>query len=105
MRFDGVRFTVFNHENEPAFRRRQRVLSSHRQRRDAVGRHRGRGLDPPEAGDASVAFGAEEGLANAFVRVIFEDRKGSLWVGTDGGLFRCRTAPSRASTAATVCPR
>ena len=34
------------------------------------------------------AFGAAEGLTNPFVRVVFEDRSGRLWVGTDGGLFR-----------------
>jgi ligand-binding sensor domain-containing protein len=32
------------------------------------------------------AFGPAEGLANGFVRVIFEDRAGTLWVGTDSGL-------------------
>ena len=34
------------------------------------------------------AFGAAEGLTNPFVRVVFEDRSGRLWVGTDRGLFR-----------------
>jgi signal transduction histidine kinase/ligand-binding sensor domain-containing protein len=33
-------------------------------------------------------FGANEGLTNGFVRVIYEDNAGQLWVGTDGGLFR-----------------
>ncbi|HXT22452.1 MAG TPA: two-component regulator propeller domain-containing protein, partial [Thermoanaerobaculia bacterium] len=33
---------------------------------------------------------AAEGLANDFVRSIFEDREGSLWVGTNGGLNRFR---------------
>ncbi len=31
-----------------------------------------------------------QGLANDFVRSIFEDREGSLWVGTNGGLNRFR---------------
>ena len=33
-------------------------------------------------------FGAAEGLTNLFVRAVFEDRDGRLWVGTDRGLFR-----------------
>ncbi len=33
-------------------------------------------------------FGAAEGLTKSFVRVIFEDKNGNLWVGTDRGLFR-----------------
>ncbi len=34
------------------------------------------------------AFGNADGLTNGFVRVIFEDSKQQLWVGTDVGLFR-----------------
>ena len=33
-------------------------------------------------------FGLAEGLANGFVRVIYEDKNRQLWVGTDTGLFR-----------------
>lgn len=33
-------------------------------------------------------YGPAEGLANGFVRTIYEDRKNTLWVGTDRGLFR-----------------
>ena len=32
-------------------------------------------------------YSAAEGLADGFVRSVFEDDRGRLWVGTDGGLF------------------
>jgi ligand-binding sensor domain-containing protein/signal transduction histidine kinase len=32
-------------------------------------------------------FAAKDGLANGFVRTIFQDTRGRLWVGTDRGLF------------------
>jgi ligand-binding sensor domain-containing protein/signal transduction histidine kinase len=35
-------------------------------------------------------FGAAEGLTDSFVRSVLEDRHGTIWVGTDGGLFRVR---------------
>ncbi len=34
------------------------------------------------------AFGATEGLTNGFVRALYEDPGGTLWVGTDRGFFR-----------------
>src|SRR5208337_454317 len=33
-------------------------------------------------------YSAEDGLSNDFVRVVYEDHQGVLWVGTDDGLFR-----------------
>jgi signal transduction histidine kinase/DNA-binding response OmpR family regulator len=33
-------------------------------------------------------YGTEEGLTNLAVKVLFQDRTGFLWVGTEGGLFR-----------------
>ena len=33
------------------------------------------------------SFASAEGLTDSFVRSIFEDDRGRLWVGTDGGLF------------------
>jgi len=35
-------------------------------------------------------FGTEQGLSGDFVRAVFEDREGSVWVGTNGGLDRFR---------------
>ena len=33
-------------------------------------------------------YGVEDGLTNLAVKVIFQDRRGFLWVGTEGGVFR-----------------
>ena len=35
-----------------------------------------------------TSFGPAEGLTDGFVRAIFEDRHGIIWVGTDNGLFQ-----------------
>ncbi len=50
------------------------------------------------------AFTTQEGLSSDIVHVIFEDREGNLWIGTEGGLDRLREAafvrePSLASPA------
>src|SRR5207237_3468368 len=34
------------------------------------------------------SFSAADGLSNSFVRTIFEDHTGRIWVGTDNGLLR-----------------
>src|ERR1022692_516860 len=33
-------------------------------------------------------YGAEDGLTNLAVKVLFQDRTGFLWAGTENGLFR-----------------
>jgi len=46
---------------------------------------------PPEAGEQAgkfIKFTVEDGLPSEVVRVIWEDRRGKLWFGTDGGLTR-----------------
>ncbi len=87
VRFDGVRFAVFNHENQPAFR--DDSFYSLWAARDGTlwGGTEGGGLVRYRAGSFQV-FGAAEGLTNGFVRVIYEDSRGKLWVGTDSGLFQ-----------------
>lgn len=86
-RFDGVRFAVFNGSNEAAFGDDSvyALLTA----RDGTlwSGTEGGGLIRYRHG-VFRAFGAAEGLTNPFVRVIFEDRSGKLWVGTDRGLFR-----------------
>jgi diguanylate cyclase (GGDEF)-like protein len=36
-------------------------------------------------GDVIETLGAAEGLGNLFVRAVYEDRRGRVWIGTDGG--------------------
>jgi ligand-binding sensor domain-containing protein len=33
-------------------------------------------------------YGAEDGLTNAAVKVLFQDRTGFVWAGTENGVFR-----------------
>ena len=87
MRFDGVRFTVFNPSNEPAFTS-DSVYSLLTTRDGSLwAGTEGAGLVRYRDG-AFRAYGPPDGLANLFVRVLFEDRDARLWVGTDDGLFR-----------------
>ena len=87
VRFDGVRFAVFNRASEPAFR--DDSVYALLVTRDGTlwAGTEGGGLVRYRQGSFS-SFGAADGLTNGFVRVIFEDRDRTLWVGTDGGLFR-----------------
>jgi ligand-binding sensor domain-containing protein/signal transduction histidine kinase len=88
-RFDGVSFAVFNRENTAAFLD-DSVYSLLVAKDGALwAGTEGGGLIRYKDGRFRV-FGAAEGLTNGFVRAIYEDRNGQLWVGTDAGLFRMR---------------
>jgi ligand-binding sensor domain-containing protein/signal transduction histidine kinase len=89
VRFDGIRFTVFNPHNEPAFH--DESIYSLLTSADGTlwAGTEGGGLIRYRAGSFR-AFGSSEGLTNGFVRVVFEDKDRTLWVGTDDGLFRMR---------------
>lgn len=87
VRFDGVRFVVFDRAGEPAFHD-DSVYSLLAARDGALwAGTEGGGLLRYRAG-VFRAFGPADGLTNGFVRVIYQDRAGRLWVGTDRGLFR-----------------
>jgi ligand-binding sensor domain-containing protein/signal transduction histidine kinase len=87
VRFDGVRFAIFNRSNTPAFRDDSILaLCPARDGSLWIGTEGG-GLLHLIHGDFQV-FGASEGLSNGFVRAIKEDRQGALCVGTDRGFFR-----------------
>jgi ligand-binding sensor domain-containing protein/signal transduction histidine kinase len=49
----------------------------------------GGGLLHLRGNDVKV-FSTADGLTDGFVRSVFQDSKGALWVGTDNGLFRMR---------------
>lgn len=86
-RFDGFRFLVFDRENTPALHEESvYALSCAHDGTLWIGTEGG-GLVQYRDG-VFQRFGAAEGLTNGFVRVIHEDSRGQLWVGTDRGLFR-----------------
>src|SRR6516164_6719880 len=39
-------------------------------------------------GNRFRSFSSKDGLTNGFVRVVYQDSKGQIWIGTDNGLFR-----------------
>jgi len=87
VRFDGVRFVVFDEKNTPAFKDHY-VLSLREDRTGAlwVGT-RGGSLVRYRDG-VFTRFDAASGFPNGVVRSIYEDRSGRLWVGTEGGVVR-----------------
>ena len=87
LRFDGARFTLFNHGNTPQLEENSvfALLVS----RDGslwIGTEGG-GLVRFRNGKFR-SYRAADGLSDGFVRALFEDRGGTLWVGTDNGLLR-----------------
>ena len=85
VRFDGVRFVVFDKNNTPA------ITNNHI---DALAEGRDGTLWIGSAGSSLIryrdgefrAFTREDGLASDVVLSILESSDGSLWVGTTGGL-------------------
>jgi signal transduction histidine kinase/ligand-binding sensor domain-containing protein/CheY-like chemotaxis protein/HPt (histidine-containing phosphotransfer) domain-containing protein len=84
-RFDGVRFVVFDHGNEPAIPDKHiSVLYV-----DAAGRL----WIGTRAGVALYEYGHMKALtvmpalAHAYVRAIVQGKQGRIWVGTESGLF------------------
>jgi ligand-binding sensor domain-containing protein/signal transduction histidine kinase len=85
-RFDGLRFTIFDHSNAPALHD-DGILALRVARDGAVWiGTEGGGLVRYKNG-VFRPFGPSEGLTNGFVRAIYEDRNRTLWVGTDRGFF------------------
>ncbi len=87
VRFDGVRFSVFDEKNTPAFKDRY-VLSLREDQQGSlwIGT-RGGSLVRYRDG-AFSRFDTSSGLPNGVIRCIYEDRSGRLWVGTDAGVVR-----------------
>ena len=87
LRFDGARFTLFDHGNTPQLHENSvfALLTS----RDGslwIGTEGG-GLARLQNGRFR-AYGAQDGLSDGFVRALYEDPGGTIWVGTDNGLLR-----------------
>jgi ligand-binding sensor domain-containing protein/signal transduction histidine kinase len=89
LRFDGSRLVLFDRDNTSAFSDNN-VFSLTVTSDDALWiATEGGGLIRYKDG-AFRPFSAKDGLLNDFVRVVYQDRKGRIWIGTDNGLFQFR---------------
>jgi PAS domain S-box-containing protein len=86
VRFDGVRFTVFDQRNTPEFKNNH--VTALRQTRDgALWIGMNGGLSRLMDGKFKT-YSAEDGLTNELIWAIEEDLDGTVWIGTGGGLNR-----------------
>jgi ligand-binding sensor domain-containing protein/signal transduction histidine kinase len=87
LRFDGSRLVLFDRDNTPAFSDNN-VFSLTVTSDDALWiATEGGGLIRYKDG-AFRSFSGKDGLLNDFVRVVYQDRKDRIWIGTDNGLFQ-----------------
>jgi ligand-binding sensor domain-containing protein/signal transduction histidine kinase len=87
VRFDGARFVVYDRENTPAITENSVFcLLAAKDGGLWIGTEGG-GLVHYRNGVFRSYF-ARDGLSNGFIRKIYEDSKGTIWIGTDNGLFR-----------------
>jgi signal transduction histidine kinase/ligand-binding sensor domain-containing protein/CheY-like chemotaxis protein/HPt (histidine-containing phosphotransfer) domain-containing protein len=93
-RFDGVRFTVFDNNNESGIPNKDiSVLSVDRAGRLWIGTRSG--ITVFENG-RFTPIDRIGGLAHAYVRAIVEGKSGRFWVGTENGLFEIGGSRARA---------
>jgi signal transduction histidine kinase/ligand-binding sensor domain-containing protein/CheY-like chemotaxis protein/HPt (histidine-containing phosphotransfer) domain-containing protein len=86
VRFDGVRFTVFNSRNTPALCHDDiRSLWVDRNGTLWIGTHR-EGLSQFHDGHFTGPWRCAEGLPDNYVTCFCEDRQGTVWIGTGAGL-------------------
>ncbi len=84
VRFDGVRFAVFDKENTPQLQANDvRALLVDRKDNLWIGTNGG-GLTRYKDG-LFTTFTARDGLVNDAILSLHEDAHGALWIGTDGG--------------------
>jgi ligand-binding sensor domain-containing protein/two-component sensor histidine kinase len=87
LRFDGARLTVFDSENTPELKENSVfALMVSRDGSLWIGTEGG-GLARYEEGRFQ-SYGTKDGLSDGFVRALYQDRAGTIWVGTDNGLLR-----------------
>jgi ligand-binding sensor domain-containing protein/signal transduction histidine kinase len=87
LRFDGSRFVLYNRENTPAFTENN-VFALAVSRDDTLWIGTEGGGLIRHRGGVFRAFSNKDGLTNGFVRTIYQDHEGQIWIGTDNGLFR-----------------
>ncbi len=83
VRFDGVRFTVFDRHTSGLLNNMIQALLVDHAHNLWIGTAGG-GLTRYDNG-RFVSFTAKDGLASDSVRALYEDAEGTLWIGTDGG--------------------
>src|ERR1700730_199805 len=87
LRFDGARFVLYDRDNTPAFSENN-IFSLTVDRDDSlwIGTEGGGLIRYRDR--AFCSFASSDGLTNGFVRAVYQDHKGQVWIGTDNGLFR-----------------
>ncbi len=83
VRFDGVKFTVYDRQNTEAFQHNfVWMVVEDRQHRLWAGTRNGL---LRMVNGRFTRYATEEGLPHAGIRCLLEDKDGTLWIGTDGG--------------------
>ncbi len=96
VRFDGLRFTVFDKQNtEQIASNRIQVLSEDRSGNLWIGTSEG---IIELSRNRFTAYTTKEGLSDNNIGSIYEDREGSIWIGTSAGLNRFRDGQITAYT-------
>jgi signal transduction histidine kinase/ligand-binding sensor domain-containing protein len=87
IRFDGGRLVLFDRDNTPAFTENN-IFGLTVTSDDSLWiATEGGGLIRYKDG-VFRSYSGKDGLLNDFVRAVYQDRKGQIWIGTDNGLFR-----------------
>ncbi len=89
VRFDGIRFVVFDKSNTKALKANRVVALCEDRKGDLWIGTEGGGLTRLQQG-VFTTWREANGLPNDRVRAVVEDASGVLWVGTDRGLARAR---------------
>ena len=82
VRFDGVRFTIFDKHTAALQNNVIRALLVDREKRLWIGTEGGLSC---YSGGKFTAFTTRNGLSNNSILALYEDHNGALWIGTDGG--------------------
>lgn len=104
VRFDGVRFTVFDKHSTPILQNNQILaLLSDRHQNLWIGTNGG-GLSRFSNGTFTT-YTSHDGLSSDSILCLHEDRAGAIWIGTDGGgLVRFENGKFHAFTKADGLP-
>ena len=89
LRFDGARMVLYDRDNTPAFTENNVFNLTVASDGTLWIATEGGGLIRYKDG-VFRCFSAKEGLTNDFLRVVYQDSRGVIWIGTDNGLFRFR---------------